>query len=259
MGRKVKATGKCRICGTEGDLSFEHVPPRKAFNDQRLVAYSVESRIIKKAIKGRQFQGGAGAYTLCVQCNNNTGGWYANEFVKWSLIGADVFQILEQQREPFDNLSEIDVVFHDVYPVRFLKQIVTCFFSVMGANTDAIFAARNPDLVRFVLNRDENSLPESYHFYLKLYRKSIIRRYPIGGKITLTYTKTEDGISLLEATPAVFSEITHFPFALIMTQDRIFPDATEITDFKNFKYDDLTNITLKLSIGQGLNPYPGSY
>jgi len=259
MARKVKATGKCRICGQDGDLSFEHVPPHKAFNDQRLIAYSVEDHITKKQVKGRQLQRGAGAYTLCEQCNNSTGAWYANEFVKWSLIGADVLQILQQQKGQFSNLSEIMVVFQDVYPVRFLKQIVTCFFSVMGANTDAAFTMLNPDLVRFVLNRDESNLPESYHFYLKLYQKSIMRRYPIGGKMTVTYTKTGDGISLLEATPAIFSEITHFPFALIMTQDRAFPDATEITYFKNFKYDELTNANLKLSIGQGLNPYPGSY
>ncbi len=174
MARKVKATGRCRICGQDGDLSFEHVPPQKAFNDQRLIAYSVEGHITKKEVKGRQLQRGAGAYTLCEQCNNSTGAWYANEFVKWSQIGADVLQVLQQQKEQFSNLSEIMVVFQDVYPVRFLKQIVTCFFSVMGANTDAAFATMNPDLVRFVLNREESNLPESYHFYLKLYQKSVV-------------------------------------------------------------------------------------
>jgi hypothetical protein len=259
MARKVKATGKCRICGKDSDLSFEHVPPQKAFNNQRLIAYSVEGWVTKKEVKGRPFQRGAGAYTLCKQCNNDTGAWYANEFVKWSLVGADVLQLLEQQKEQFGNLSEIMVVFQDVYPVRFLKQIITCFFSVMGANTDAAFAAMNPDLVRFVLDRDGTYLPESYHFYLKLYQKSILRRYPMGGKITITYTKTENGISLLGATSAVFSEITHFPFALIMTQDKVLPEATDITHFKNYKYDDLTDISLRLSIGQGRNPYPGSY
>lgn len=259
MARKVKATGKCRICGKDGDLSFEHVPPQKAFNDKRLIAYSLEGWITKKEVKGRPFQRGAGAYTLCRQCNSDTGAWYANEFVTWSLIGADVLQILDRQQEQFSNLSEIGVVFQDVYPVRFLKQIVTCFFSVMGTNTDAVFAAMNPDLVRFVLNRDESNLPENYHFYLKLYRKSIMRRYPVAGKITMTYTKTGNNISLLRATPVIFSEITHFPFALIMTHNELFPNATEITHLKNFKYDDRTDISLTLSIGQGMHPYPGSY
>jgi hypothetical protein len=106
MARKVKATGRCRICGKDGDLSFEHVPPQKAFNDQRLIAYSVEGWVTKKAAKGRQFQGGAGAYTLCRQCNSDTGAWYANEFVTWSLIGADVLQILDRQKEQFGNLYE---------------------------------------------------------------------------------------------------------------------------------------------------------
>ena len=29
-----KVYGKCRICGKEGKLTFEHIPPRATFNKQ---------------------------------------------------------------------------------------------------------------------------------------------------------------------------------------------------------------------------------
>ena len=256
MARRI---GKCRLCGKEGALSFEHVPPKKAFNNEHVIAYSTESWLTKKTVRRQHFQGGAGAYTLCEQCNRTTGLWYATEFIRWSKIGADILAERDRQKDHSHNISEIAVTFSNVSPLRFLKEVVTCFFSVMNTNTDAVFATANPELVQFVLNRDENNLPENYRFYLKLYRKSIMRRYPIAGKISLTYTKTGDNISILAAVPEVFSEITHFPFVLIMTDDSEFLDRTEFTYFKNYAYDDRIDVSLTLSIGQGANPYPGSY
>jgi len=31
--------GKCRICGKIGPLTYEHVPPRKAFNSNKALVY----------------------------------------------------------------------------------------------------------------------------------------------------------------------------------------------------------------------------
>jgi hypothetical protein len=33
MGKRTK-NGRCHICGNVGELSFEHVPPEKAFNNK---------------------------------------------------------------------------------------------------------------------------------------------------------------------------------------------------------------------------------
>jgi hypothetical protein len=43
MGRKKAKTGRCWLCGIEGKLSFEHVPPKKVFNCQRIFDDSVFS------------------------------------------------------------------------------------------------------------------------------------------------------------------------------------------------------------------------
>jgi hypothetical protein len=79
--------GICRLCGNYGKLSFEHVPPESAFNDQRILVSSFEQMLTREhpdEFKGRQQQRGAGDYTLCGKCNNDTGHWYVPAFTSWA-------------------------------------------------------------------------------------------------------------------------------------------------------------------------------
>src|ERR1700730_14840194 len=79
--------GTCHLCGTQGKLSFEHVPPDSAFNDQRILRTSFEQMLANEhpdEFKGQQQQRGAGGYTLCEKCNNDTGLWYVPAFTSWS-------------------------------------------------------------------------------------------------------------------------------------------------------------------------------
>jgi len=54
---------------------------------------------------------------------------------------------------------------YGMFPLRFLKQIVTMFFSACGPG----FQAKNPDLVRFVLNWDIRQLPGDFRFFAYLH------------------------------------------------------------------------------------------
>jgi hypothetical protein len=264
MSKRKNIIGRCRICGREGKLSFEHVPPQKAYNQEITVEYKLESWVRKERIKGKQRQGGIGEYTLCEQCNPDTGSWYGNEYVKWASIGFDVLNTLGRNPDILSGKSTLAVVLKSVYPLRFLKQVITCLFSVISISPNSNFADNNPDLVRFVLDRYETDLPETYQFFLKLYRKpSKLRRIPIAGKLTVSYDKDKSG-NIISSTirsqpPSIFSEIAHPPFALVMTYGTPFPGATNITHFINFKYDECVDLVLPLNIGLGLTPYPGSY
>ena len=79
--------GTCHICGTHGKLSFEHVPPKKAFNNRRVVKVGFDEAMsvgpYDQLEKGHIDQREAGAYTLCSTCNNKTGSWYADGFADW--------------------------------------------------------------------------------------------------------------------------------------------------------------------------------
>lgn len=69
MARK-KVEGTCLICGTYGKLSFEHVPPKSAFNNREVVKVGLDKAITVgpyDKIKGRIEQRGAGDYTLFLQ------------------------------------------------------------------------------------------------------------------------------------------------------------------------------------------------
>ena len=263
MARRKKVLGKCRICGRDGELSFEHVPPQSAFNKATAIEYTLESWISKRKVKGQQRQGGIGEYTLCEQCNNDTGSWYGDEYVTWAKTAFDIFSLIEHHPDYFSGKTKIAVTLKNVYPLRFLKQVVTCLFSVVGIGPDAEFAKNNPELVKFVLDRYETHLPSDYQFYLRLYHSSKLRRYPIAGKLTVTYNKGENG-NILPRTlkvvqQAFFLKMTYPPFALTMTHGTGFPDATNITHFKNHKYDEQLDLVLPLMIGRSSTPYPGSY
>jgi hypothetical protein len=73
--------GKCCICGTEGEITFEHVPPSAAFNDHRIFEASVQSLVNGKWAVGEKIvdgkykyvQRGARRHSLCGKCNSDTG------------------------------------------------------------------------------------------------------------------------------------------------------------------------------------------
>lgn len=85
--------GTCHLCGNLTWLSFEHVPPRAAFNSRPVTRLPLqrflESRSFSEleGMRGQQSQRGAGAFTLCEPCNNNTGAWYGPEYVDWAWQG----------------------------------------------------------------------------------------------------------------------------------------------------------------------------
>jgi hypothetical protein len=67
--------GVCHLCGQAGKLSFEHVPPEAAFNDQRVLESDIHRLLGSKDLindlenpRGRYKQRGAGNYTLCESC-----------------------------------------------------------------------------------------------------------------------------------------------------------------------------------------------
>lgn len=263
MAKRKKESGKCRICGKEGKLSFEHVPPEAAFNKATAIEYTLESWTTKRKVKGKYRQGGIGEYTLCEQCNSDTGSWYGDEYVKWAKTAFDILMFIESHHDHFLGKTEIAVTLKNVYPLRFLKQVVTCLFSVVGISPGAEFAKNNPELVKFALDRYETHLPPDYQFYLRLYHSSILRRHPIAGKLTVTYNKDDSGNilphTLKVSSASVLSEVAHPPFALTMTHGTGFPDATNITHFKDYRYDEQVDLVLPLMIGRSSTPYPANY
>ncbi|MCJ7577853.1 MAG: hypothetical protein MUO91_05330 [candidate division Zixibacteria bacterium] len=220
MSRRNKAKGTCHLCGNFGALSFEHVPPRAAFNNRRIIKVTFEQAISlgpDEIVKGPIQQGGIGGHTLCPKCNNLTGHWYGTRFVGWCYQAMNI--LIRSHGKP--SLIYLNYLF----PLAILKQIVTMFFSV---NTET-FSKANPELVQFVLKREAKYLPPKYRFFMYYNTTGTFRFSGIWARL--------DPFSSRSTT--LMSEITYPPFGYVMTIDSEPPDSRlfEITHFSTYDYN----------------------
>jgi hypothetical protein len=120
------------------------------------------------------------------------------------------------------------IYMYQLYPLRIIKQIITMMFS---ANSD-IFGEKHPDLVKFVLNKNQKYLNPKYRFWL--YYNHI-------GEPRLSGITAQANFN--NGTSIIFSEITYPPFGYVMTLENSEkrndpPDnrLIEISDFSNYGY-----------------------
>ncbi len=240
MARGKKVKGTCCICGKYGELSFEHVPPEKAFNDRPLVRKHVEwmrEGGPEVGRGGKTEQKGAGGHTLCKKCNNDTGSWYGNAYVEWA----------KQGLEAIDRCGWGTLVGcrFEIYPLRVLKEIVCMFFSANGPG----FAKRHPDLVDFVLCRERSYVQPDVRIYAF---------YTISGLLKQTGVQT---FGKLQKGMYVFSEITFPPLGYVMFlgcgphDERLY----DISFFDQFGYREKRSVDLILPGLPVVSVYPGDY
>ncbi len=232
-------TGKCHICGSIGELTKEHVPPRSAFNKQKALVYAGE-RLIQlltsenfpwdfSDTQGKEVQGGVGYNTLCAKCNNDTGAWYGGAFAEFAFQGLEpVFK-----NKPGTIVS---IKFKDIYPLRVLKQVVCMFLSINRPD----FADQNPELRKFVLEREYNTLNNQYQIY----------GFGCRGKLARFFGKTvradfSNGMHLL-----TFSEINAIPFGYVLehSEQSTLTALTNLNPFSNYGYDDEISTELMMPI-----------
>jgi hypothetical protein len=238
--------GKCHICGAYGPLSFEHVPPRAAFNSNALFMARLD-HFIKTGkpmsefgqTVGKQYQRGAGAHTLCGQCNSTTGAWYGNAYVDWVTQG---FKYLGYA------CSAPSLVFpFTVFPLLVIKQITCMFLCINGED----FADAHPQLVRFVLSRHERSFPSYIRVYAFYTATSMIRQSGITTAMSIDP----------DFEPRVTSEIVFPPFGYVLTFSSVSPDPRllDITFFHRYSALDLAELSLPIPILSADTWIPGQY
>lgn len=243
MARK-KISGTCHICGSVGKLSFEHVPPRAAFNHRKIRKVRFDDAVKlgpDEIAKGPIEQRGAGAYTLCEACNNNTGAWYAKDFVSWCYQGAHVLVRTGFEPRVF--------TLHYLFPLRIIKQVITMFFSV---NSSGLREA-NPDLETFVLSKNRRYLPPKYGFYVYFSRGRSTDRLRYNGIAAMATFDGQD--------PTLLSEITFPPFGYLMTIDSPPPDRRllDITHFTRYGYNDFAVMELRPPVLDTPTYFHGDY
>jgi hypothetical protein len=194
------------------------------------------------SMRGEKRQRGVGEHTLCVRCNNDTGGWYGTEYVEWAKLGFEILDRVPPGQAPFE------VTILRRYPLRFIKQIVTMIFSVNSIG----FNDAHPELVKFVLDKEQRCLPPRYQVYLTI----------VGGPYSRSsgITGLQDGFGTGNSTVQVVTEVGYPPLAgLLLIGEKRRDDLGCITHFADCGYGEQREVTARLQSGQLATPYPDDY
>ena len=242
MARKPKY-GFCSICGEYSKLSFEHIPPKKAFNEYPTRMAHGEN-LIKQIgiedldnIKTQVFQRGSGNYTLCERCNNRTGGWYGAAYASFAYQAAAILKITENNPSLYYPFQ--------IFPLRVLKQIVSMFCSVNGTN----FVKQFPEIQKFILNKEHRGIPPEIRIFCYYNYSSRARQSGISSMLT--------GQSDFHQ----ISEISFYPIGFIMVLDK-FPrdrNIVDITDFSRFRYNDWKSLGLRIPAHEIYTYFPSDF
>lgn len=240
MARRKMEQGTCRLCGNVGDLTFEHVPPKKAFNNLRTISLSWEQALRlgpDAPVRGKVQQGGVGMYTLCPSCNNNSGSWYARALVNWCYRGMEILERAKGSPSLFH--------MRGAYPLRVLKEIMVMFCSVNPHMT-----ARHPWLRRFLLNTHSHEWNGDWRLFLY---------FNIEGR--LRYAGASGSADLTTGNITVMSEINYPPFGYVLLMHGAVPDKrlTEITHFLTYGYDATAELILPMSTLPTHSNYSADY
>lgn len=241
MGKSTQS-GICHICGSDGPLSFEHVPPKSAFNDKPIVWRMGKDALDNlPSARGPIKRRGAGNYTLCPPCNNQTGSWYGSAYAKWAYQGMSLVECAKAD----PGLDHIFYIFR-VFPLRVIKQIFCMFFSINQPS----FSKASENLVRVVLNKEQKYKDRSLRVFAYLTPAPMARQSGISGQLNLA-----DGGMYMS------SESAFPPFGYILAVDGKSPDnrLEEISFFSEYSYDQLAEVELRLPVFNLFTAFPGDF
>lgn len=208
--------GTCRLCKKTKDLSFEHIPPKAAFNSNtkyRSVPYIEHIQNSHKPDykpNAKLNQGGIGSYCLCRDCNSFLGNMYVSEYAK---LAAICKQIL---REHY--LTKVRFSIHDIAPLKILKQVISMFVCI----NDPWFTSSHHELLTFIKDPKSKELPNKYRIYMYLNNEGGLRNLPY----------------MFMNTHKAVCELTFPPLGFVLNIDNpnTIVGLTEITHFKNIDF-----------------------
>lgn len=255
LGKKPKF-GNCKLCGKYTVLTYEHVPPKCAFNASpvRLISGNEAIKSLNEQsnpwdlskLLGKIQQRGKGGYYLCSECNANTGSWYVPNFESFI---QGVYGALSSAKGVLENDAAI-IRTESIRPLPILKEIMVMFCDI----NHNCFGDQH--LRSYLLDKDNTDLfdSEKYRVYCYIAKGPIQR---MNGISVSCIGEPSGALTLL-----TISEITSFPlgFALyIDLPDSYTPKGCDITSFAKFKYDEEVSIRMALPILESNIMFSGDY
>ncbi len=227
--------GICRVCLQKKELTYEHYPPKSAFNKDTAF-YSIDHHQYMEnfkefhregKIRSRVYQGGLGDYCLCEQCKNFLGVNYVKDYVAFSKI---CYSLLAQN--PTAKALGFNLEATEINLKNFIKQVTAIF--ICCNNVD--FSSLHPELLDFIKDKHNSVLPKKFRYYLYLNDEGQVR----------------NGVLNFTNLYGIICEFTFPPFGLVLNINNplTLSGMAEITSFKD--YDLFANHKLNFI----LNRYP---
>ena len=235
---------KCRLCGTQENISYEHVPPKSCYNRNvrytkvPFLEYIQKDKLLDEKQKLKIEQGGVGFYSLCKKCNTDLGTNYVKAYSIFIKCMAKI---------AFKNDNNYFVVdIKELELLKILKQIVSMFLSI----NDYQFSRTFIELVDFVNSPESNDLPEKFRIFCYLNSEGSLRHLPLG----------VEG-NFISNISIACSEICFPPFGCVLTIDfnGKIDGLTEITNFKNCPLDKKSNLSLGIYKLPAISPFHLDY
>lgn len=236
-----RTEGICCICGVEGKLSFEHVPPESAFNHRPIVIAEWDQ--IQKSIgdvssiRGRTKQRGFGRYTLCERCNNRTGHYYRAPYADWAYQGMRLHYVG----------CDVSHFYHNFYifPLRVFEQILCMFMSACGPT----------------LRKSEPTLEYLVRYPRFRCELGDIRLFIFDNYNFIRKSGVAVGMNTRSGVTNIFAEFIFPPFGYVLALDgkEVDERMTEITHFSRFSFEEFRCFPINLNT---INPYtylPGDF
>lgn len=138
---KVNKHGKCCICGREGMLTQEHIPPSAAFNEYPMLIQELWQlpKTGKASPTARRKPSGNASYTLFASWNSFTRGEYGSEYVKF-------IKEIAECAETADEGKVFHLTFSNIMPLRILKQVLSLICSTCGPEFVQTYSFSEPYL-----------------------------------------------------------------------------------------------------------------
>ncbi len=231
----------CAICGKVGKLTFEHVPPKAAFNNKPVFIQNAETLFESKSglfEKKKKSPKGFGRHSLCESCNNNTGSWYAKDFGSFAQQGIETLKLSKTPQQPVHGI-------YNIKPLNVIKQIATMFMS-----TDTSGHLRSQGFAEFILNKESQAFPERFTLYLYSNISNIKRLMGVQAVYVPELAAVQK-----------WSEITFPPFGYLLAEESepAHDAMVDITPFSQFKFDQETSISITTTLLKIDNPMIGFY
>lgn len=236
---KNKPVGICHICGQTKELTEEHIPPRGAGNTKTVKFHTLNDFLHEDHISGKkqlsefkyqQSQGGFHIPTICKECNNNTGSFYApaySDFARIIYISLSKYDVNKMLNHNLTFKCQLK-------PLNIYKQILAMFCSILTPQTVDTYKFGD-----FILDKNANSLNDKQnklHMFL-VPSNSAFKSIPAYG-----IYNTNNGkfimISELIAPP--------FGFVLNLTPNSVSINLPDLSTFCDFSYDEITTLGFEI-------------